>query len=275
MTPPRAKKSLGQHFLTDRSVLARIITAAGITAGDRVLEIGPGRGALTRALVEAGARVTAVELDRDLVPLLERQFTASGQLEVVPADILRVDLRQLLTERSGGPWKLVANLPYNISSPLLFRFLEVRELFSCLVLMLQKEVGERLVAVPGTSAYGVLSLLLPLHFAIDRVCTVHPGSFFPRPQVDSLVLRFQPLPAPRTEVGNEELFRRVVKGAFGQRRKTLANALRGADLTADPSLLDRALAEAGIDPRRRGETLSQEEFARLSRTLGGFLGASP
>ena len=274
MTPPRAKKSLGQHFLTDRSVLARIVAAAGITAGDRVLEIGPGRGALTRALVEAGARVTAVELDRELVPLLERQFAAGGQLEEVPADILRVDLRHLLAERSVGPWKLVANLPYNISSPLLFRFLEVRELFSCLVLMLQKEVGERLVAVPGTSAYGVLSLLLPLHFAIDRVCTVRPGSFFPRPQVDSLVLRFQPLPAPRTEVGNQELFRQVVKGAFGQRRKTLANALKGADLTADPGLLDRSLAEAGIDPRRRGETLSLEEFARLSRTLGGFLGDS-
>ncbi len=267
MSQPRPKKALGQNFLTDRNVLARIAEAVGIGPGDRILEVGPGRGALTALLAEGGAQVVAVELDRELVPLLRKEFAGRENVEVVEADILAVDLPRLLGEHGGGTWKVAANLPYNISSQVLFRFLESRRLFSLLVLMLQKEVGERLLAPPACKEYGALTVLFRLHFQIRREFTVKPGSFHPVPKVDSVVLRFTPLPAPQVEVGDEVFFRRVVKAAFGQRRKTLWNCLRSAALTEDEAILVAALEHCGIDPGRRGETLSLEEFAALSSEL--------
>lgn len=263
----RPKKSLGQNFLTDRNVLTRIIESAGVVAGDRVLEVGPGRGALTRLLAELGALVVAVELDRQLLPLLEQEFAHMGIVEVVQADILAVDLRQILTSRWQGKWKVVANLPYNISSQVLIRFLDHREIFSRLVLMLQREVGERLIAPPATKEYGILSVFCRLHFDMYREFFVKPGSFYPVPKVESVVLRFEPIPAPRVDVGDEAFFRRVVKAAFGQRRKTLWNCLKSAGLAPDEQLLADALACCGVDGGRRGETLSLEEFAALSRAL--------
>jgi 16S rRNA (adenine1518-N6/adenine1519-N6)-dimethyltransferase len=267
MRQPRPKKALGQNFLTDRNVLARIAEAVGIGPGDRVLEVGPGRGALTAVLAEKGAQVVAVELDRELVPLLRTQFAGRQNVEVVEADILAVDLPRLLGEHGEGTWKVAANLPYNISSQALFRFLEYRSLFSVLVLMLQKEVGERLLALPACKEYGALTVLFRLHFQIRREFIVKPGSFHPVPKVDSVVLSFTPLPAPRVHVGNEECFRRVVKAAFAQRRKTLWNCLRGAVLTENDTKLLAVLEGCGIDPGRRGETLSMEEFAALARKL--------
>jgi 16S rRNA (adenine1518-N6/adenine1519-N6)-dimethyltransferase len=265
----RPKKALGQNFLTDRNVLARIIESTGISAGDRVLEVGPGRGALTRLLAEQGARVVAVELDRQLVPLLEREFAGMGNVEVVQADILSTDLRELLPPRWGGKWKVAANLPYNISSQVLIKFLDFRQLFSRLVLMLQREVGERLIAPPACKDYGILTVFCRLHFDIYREFLVKPGSFYPVPKVDSVVLRFEPLPAPRVEVGDEAFFRQVVKAAFGQRRKTLWNCLKAACLVRDEQMLASALDRAGIEGGRRGETLSLDEFAALSRELLG------
>ncbi len=267
MAQPRPKKALGQNFLTDRNVLVRIAEAVGIGPGDHILEVGPGRGALTALLAERAAQVVAVELDRELVPLLRREFAGRENVEVVEADILDVDLPRLLGERGGSVWKVAANLPYNISSQVLFRFLECRRLFSLLVLMLQKEVGERLLASPSCKEYGALTVLFRLHFQIRREFTVKPGSFYPVPKVDSVVLSFSPLPAPRDDVGDEGVFRRVVKAAFSHRRKTLWNCLRGAALTEDDSILAAALEHCGIDPGRRGETLSLEEFAALSRVL--------
>ncbi|MCM2358453.1 MAG: 16S rRNA (adenine(1518)-N(6)/adenine(1519)-N(6))-dimethyltransferase RsmA [Geobacteraceae bacterium] len=263
----RAKKALGQNFLTDRGVLARIARLVERGPDASILEVGPGLGALTRLLAEEGARVVAVELDRQLVPLLAREFAGCGNVELVQADILKTDLAQLLLPRWPGQWQVAANLPYNISSPVLFHFMENRSLFSRLVLMLQREVGERLVAQPGTKEYGILSVLFRLHFDINREFIVKPGSFHPVPKVDSVVLSFTPLPAPRVEVGDEPFFRRVVKAAFGQRRKTLWNCLKRLGLECADRELAEALAGCWIEGTRRGETLSLEEFAVLTRAL--------
>jgi 16S rRNA (adenine1518-N6/adenine1519-N6)-dimethyltransferase len=263
----RPKKALGQNFLTDRNILSRILQSTGIADGERILEVGPGRGDLTRLLAENGAQVLAVELDRQLVPLLESEFAGRGKVEIIQADILDTDLRELLLSRWRGKWKVAANLPYNISSQILIKFLDNRELFSRLVLMLQREVGERLVAPPSCKEYGILSVFCRLHFDIYREFLVRPGSFYPVPKVDSVVLRFDSLPAPRVDVGDEAFFRQVVRSAFGQRRKTLWNCLKSAGLAADGNALTDALACCGIDGKRRGETLSLAEFAALSRTL--------
>ncbi|HWI40354.1 MAG TPA: 16S rRNA (adenine(1518)-N(6)/adenine(1519)-N(6))-dimethyltransferase RsmA [Verrucomicrobiae bacterium] len=265
MTLPRPKKMFGQNFLTDRNVLARIVSASGAGPADRVLEIGPGRGALTNLLAQAAGRVVAVEVDRELAALLRAEFFSLPKVEILEADVLEVDLRELL-QGEGPPWKVVANLPYNISTPALFRLLEAREVLADMTLMLQKEVGARLAASPGTAEYGILSVLFGLHYDISLAFVVKPGAFFPRPKVDSAVIRFLPLQKPREEVGDEELFRRLVKAAFGQRRKTLWNCLKGAGLAPEEKL--RGVLEAcGIDPGRRGETLSIAEFAALSRLL--------
>lgn len=263
----RAKKSLGQNFLVDGNVVSKILAAAQLSAADSVLEIGPGRGALTSGLAAAAGRVVAVERDRDLLPLLHEKVAEAGNVEIVHGDILRTDMRKLLGERQAGRWKVVANLPYNISSQILFAFMDCRMLFSGMVLMLQKEVGDRLVAGPGNRDYGILTVLLSNYFDMERVCLVKPASFRPAPKVDSVVLRFRVLESPRADVGDEDLFRRVVKASFGQRRKTLANCLKCMSSPAEETVCATALERAGIDGKRRGETLSLDEFARLTREI--------
>jgi len=264
----KAKKEFGQNFLVDDNVLTRIVSCVAPGTEDCILEVGPGRGALSRLLAASGARFVAVEWDRDLIPFLNAEFAGNDRVEIGHGDILRVDLRQILTTRAPGrKWKVAANLPYNISSQVLFKFMEDCDLFEGLVLMLQKEVGDRLTAPPGCKDYGALTVLLRLHFDIRREFIVKPGSFRPIPKVDSAVLSFTPLPAPRVEVGDEELFRRLVKGAFNQRRKTLLNSLRSAGFDDSDGSLSAALSRCNIDGLRRGETLSLEEFAALSRDL--------
>ncbi|HBG07367.1 MAG: 16S rRNA (adenine(1518)-N(6)/adenine(1519)-N(6))-dimethyltransferase [Geobacteraceae bacterium GWC2_58_44] len=268
MEKMRAKKSLGQNFLIDDNVLSRIVSCVAPTPQDAILEVGPGRGALTKLLAASGAKFLAVEWDRDLLPILEAEFAGAANVEIGHGDILRVDLQQLLSSRGGArKWKVAANLPYNISSQVLFRFMECSGLFERLVLMLQKEVGDRLVAAPACKDYGALTVLLRLHFDIRREFIVKPGAFRPVPKVDSAVLSFTPLERPRVEVGDEEFFRRVVKAAFNQRRKTLLNTLRSAGIGSEDGSLQAALSRSGIDGGRRGETLSLEEFAALSREL--------
>jgi 16S rRNA (adenine1518-N6/adenine1519-N6)-dimethyltransferase len=259
MIDVRPKKRFGQNFLRDQSVVERILSAAGVDAGGRVLEIGPGLGALTERLLERGAEMTVMEVDRELAARLEERH--EPRLTVHQGDALRLDWEALLF---APPYRLVANLPYNISSQILFKILDHHRLFSRLVLMFQKEVGDRICAAPGGRDYGILSVFCQLWFDVKRVTVVHPGAFFPPPKVQSVVLCFEPLAAPRVPVADEAFFRRVVKGAFAQRRKTLRNALVGAGFAAG---LDAALADCGIDPGRRGETLSLAEFARLSERL--------
>lgn len=266
MEKMRAKKSLGQNFLVDGTVLSRIVEAVDLGPEDRVLEIGPGRGALTSLLARKSKQLLAVELDRQLVPLLEKEFAASDNVEFIQADILKVSLPEVLGSRWNGRWKVAANLPYNISSQVIFKFLDNVPLFTSLILMLQKEVGDRLIAAPGTKDYGILSVFCNLHFDMSRVMIVRPGSFRPVPKVDSVVLRFVPLAVPRQDVGDEALFRQVVKAAFGQRRKTLLNCLKTAEII-NSDLLGAILETCGIDGGRRGETLTLAEFAALTKQI--------
>ena len=264
---PSPRKRFSQNFLTDRNVLLRIVEAAGIRTGEPVLEIGPGRGALTRLLAQAG-RVVAVEVDRDLVAHLAAEFSGYPGVEIVSSDILRCDLAALLTSRHPGRWRVVANLPYNISSHVLFLLLDHVSLFCGLTLMLQKEVAERIASGPDEKEYGILSIFCRLHCDVDLLFTVKPGSFHPVPKVSSAILRLNPLPAPRCDVGDEAFFRRLVKAAFGNRRKTLWNCLKG-EFGDSEDALRRILTACAIEPGRRGETLSIEEYALLSRTLQG------
>jgi len=267
MIIPRPKKSLGQNFLVDQGVLGRIVDAVAILPGDRILEVGPGRGALTRLLAEKAGAVVAVELDSQLVPILEREFQDNQAVRIVQSDILRVPIPELLGSAGVGNWKVAANLPYNISSQVLFKLLDERSCFNRLVLMLQREVGERILAPPDCKEYGILSVLLQMFFDVRREFIVRPGSFHPVPKVDSIVLSFLPLAEPRYHLDDESLFRRIVKGSFAHRRKTLWNCLRGATLELADEQLKKALDLASIDPVRRGETLSLEEFARLTNLL--------
>lgn len=260
---PRPRKALGQNFLTDHNIIAKILAAAQLTAEDCVLEVGPGRGALTELLAQRVRRLVAVEFDRDLAAILRQRFHDASQVLIHEQDVLKVEFAELL---GGDVFKVVANLPYNISTPVLFRFLEQRQRFSKLVVMLQKEVGERLAAPPDCSDYGVLTVLFRQWFDVKREFVVPPGCFHPAPKVDSVVISLVPLAASRVVVDDQALFERVVKAAFAMRRKTLWNCLKSADLL-EPAALEQVLAGCGIDGRRRGETLNLEEFACLSRAL--------
>jgi len=266
----RPRKRFGQNFLRAPHVVGQILAAAGLSPGERVMEIGPGLGALTDQLLAAGAEVLACEVDRDLAAALEAR--GEEHLTVHQGDVLKDAWPALLTV---PPYKLVANLPYNISSQVLFKILDHRPLFSRLVLMFQKEVGDRLLAVPATRNYGILSVLVQNWYTVTRVVKVAPGSFHPPPKVESVVLRFDPRPQPLAAIADEAAFHRLVKAVFAQRRKTLRNGLLGAGYPA--YTVDRALAALGLAPSLRGETLTIAQLASLAEELGkqGFLLDSP
>lgn len=261
MSPPlpRPRKSWGQNFLIDHNIQRKILDAADLQPGERVVEIGPGRGILTKGLLDRGARVLAIEIDPLLVKIL-REELISPELELIQADALRHPYDQI-----PAPYKVVANLPYYLSTPLLFRLLEERRRIARMVLMLQKEVAERLAASEESKHYGVLSVMVQLYADVRIAFHVSKGCFRPRPDVDSSVTVLDPLPEPRFSLRDEALFGRVVRGAFAHRRKRLANALENAGFTKDQ--VAPALRKIGLDPARRGETLSLAEFAALADTL--------
>ncbi|MEW6726105.1 MAG: 16S rRNA (adenine(1518)-N(6)/adenine(1519)-N(6))-dimethyltransferase RsmA [Bacillota bacterium] len=259
------KKALGQNFLLARGVTEKIVAAAGIAPGDVVVEIGPGLGVLTRALAEAGARVLAVELDRTLLPVLEETLQGLAGVELLHADALQLDYAAVLRERHlAPPFKVVANLPYYITSPLIAKFLENEPRPAVMVLMMQKEVAERLVAAPGTKDYGALSVLVQFYTEPRVVCRVAPGNFFPPPKVHSAVVRLNLRDRPAVEVADAAAFFRLVRAAFSQRRKMLPKALEAAGLGLAKQQWAALAETAGIDPARRGETLTLDEFARLA-----------
>ena len=268
----RPLKSLGQNFLVDGNIIERIIQAAEIQTGQAVLEIGPGRGALTKYLVERAGQLLLIEFDHALAAYHRNLYKDNHTVTIIDGDVLKVDLDALLPE-TPQKWNVVANLPYNISTEVLFRLYNVHDKLARMTLMLQKEVGDRLAAPPDCSEYGVTTVLLGLWFDISRVIVVHPGSFHPSPKVDSVVLNFVPRSAPRAEVGDEDVFRSVVKSSFSMRRKTLANCLKSAEFA---KVIDCGglLEASGIDGRRRGETLSLEEFAVLSCLVTKMLSES-
>jgi len=260
----RPKKSWGQNFLGSDHHLDAIADACGIEPGDTVVELGAGLGHLTRKLAARGAKVVAVERDRDLVPVL-REELAGLEVEIVEANAATVDLAPI-RERAGRGLIVVGNLPYHLSTEILFHVESQRRHVRRMVFLLQKEVTDRIAADPGGKEYGVLSVLLQLHADVDVPHHVPAGAFTPPPEVESAVVRLEVRAAPRADPGDEALFRKVVKGAFVQRRKTVANSLKGAAV-APAEALARALEAAGIDPGRRAETLSVEEFAALTRAL--------
>lgn len=260
----RARKRFGQNFLRDQNVIRAIIAAARLEPDDKVVEIGPGRGALTHILAPAVAQMHLMEIDRDLAA--EWDAGTHAGVMVHTGDALQLEWRSFLC---NPPYKLVANLPYNISSQILFKVIEHRELFSTLVLMFQKEVAQRLRAQPGTKNYGILTVLCQLWFDVEPVISVGPQAFTPQPKVDSEVLRFTNLEEPRVQVDDPRLFIRVVKAGFAQRRKTLRNTLQSQGF--DAVAIDTAAAQIGIDLKRRGETLELEEFATLSNALNRIM----
>lgn len=259
----RPLKSLGQNFLIDNNIIDKIIQAADIQPGEFVLEIGPGRGALTGHLAERAGRLVLIEFDHTLAAWHNSQQYDNPTVKVIDGDVLKVNLAEILSENTGR-WNVVANLPYNISTEVLFRLYDIHHRLSRMTLMLQKEVGDRLTAPPDCSAYGVTTVLLGLWFDIRPAFVVHPASFHPSPKVDSVVLNFIPRLKPGADVGDENIFRAVVKSAFSMRRKTLANCLKSAEFAKEIDC-GELLDASEIDGKRRGETLSLEEFARLSR----------
>jgi 16S rRNA (adenine1518-N6/adenine1519-N6)-dimethyltransferase len=269
MSFPRAKKRLGQNFLVDESYARRIVKALGPSAGETVVEIGPGRGALTELLLESGARVVAIEFDRELVSLLRERFGRREEFKLVEADALGVDFCSEIEPAATA--RVVANLPYNISTAILQRLIEQRRCLKEFVLMLQREVVERITARPGSSERGYLTVLVEAFCESEALFDVPPGAFRPIPKVWSTIARLRVRDGAAEGV-DEHLFTRLVSASFAQKRKTIFNNLRSApqDLRA---LVESAggatalLEAAGVDPRRRAESLTIEEWAALAKLL--------
>lgn len=253
----RAKKSLGQNFLQDASVIQRIVEALDLKRDEVVVEIGPGQGALTKILLLTGAKVAAVEFDRDLLETLNTKFSAFSNFELIHADALQFDFSSVCQQ--GKTIKLAANLPYNISTPILQRLIEEKDLFNCLVLMFQREVVERITAKPGSSERGFLTVITENSFDIEYLFHVPPEAFRPVPKVWSSVVRLTPKSVPSTETA---ILRRIVITGFAQKRKTILNNLKTVYHNAS-----EILAAATIDPSRRAETLTLAEWARLAETV--------
>lgn len=249
-----AKKSLGQHFLHERGIIDKIVQAVNPQPGDRLVEIGPGQGAITFPLLRRHAQLTAIEFDRDLLQPLQQAAQEYGELTIIHANVLDVDFARLA---DGGTLRLVGNLPYNLSSPILFHALHYADAISDMHFMLQKEVVDRMGAAPGSKVYGRLSVMLQAYCQVTPLFTVHPGAFRPPPKVDSAVVRLVPRPTAEIGIANPRRFADIVRAAFGQRRKTLRNALKG--------VCDEAIIIAcGIDPGSRAEQLPVADFIRLA-----------
>ncbi|MFA5683053.1 MAG: 16S rRNA (adenine(1518)-N(6)/adenine(1519)-N(6))-dimethyltransferase RsmA [Lysobacteraceae bacterium] len=260
----RTKKALGQHFLHDRQVVERILRAIDPRPGQRIVEIGPGAGALTFPLLQRHGELTAIEFDRDLIAPLTEAAARHGALHIIHADALSVDFTALA---AGTPLRVVGNLPYNISSPILFHLLDHADAIADMHFMLQKEVVDRMAAAPGSKVYGRLSVMLQAACEVQALFDVPPAAFRPPPKVDSAVVRLRPRGDPG--IADAVLFAGLVKQAFSQRRKTLRNTLHGLCGEAE-------LRACGIDPSARAETLAVDDFRRLTRHLSASgIGSGP
>ncbi|HKU67620.1 MAG TPA: 16S rRNA (adenine(1518)-N(6)/adenine(1519)-N(6))-dimethyltransferase RsmA [Candidatus Baltobacteraceae bacterium] len=262
----RPKKKFGQNFLMDAGAAARIarLTVEGSPPGEpfRVLEIGPGTGALTHALLEVHADVSALDVDPDMVRIL-RSREDLQRAHVIEADALTFDYAQFA---GGKRWRVTGNLPYNVATPLIMQFVEMQNGPDALVVMVQKEVADRFAARPGTAAYGSLSVAVQYAMNVEKGFTLRPGSFYPRPKIDSTVVRLTRRPAPAVEVADERRFLQVVRAAFAYRRKTLANSLSLA-IGVPRAAVVQALEQIGLDTEIRGEQLALADFARLADRL--------
>lgn len=251
----------------DKGIMMAIVRTAEVNSEETVVEVGPGLGEMTKLLASKAKRVIAIEVDESMVAMLSDRLADYENIVLLRGDALKFDFLGE-SRKWGEKLKVVSNLPYNISTQLLFRLVEMREVFSGMTLMLQREVAERIVATPGGKQYGILSVLLQLYCDTCIRLLVMPSSFYPRPKVESAVVRFDFLQKPRVEIENEPIFRKVVKASFGHRRKTLKNALKNAAFfSVKGEEIEVNLRNVGIDPRRRGETLTLQEFADLSTAI--------
>ena len=257
----RTQKKLGQHFLVDESVVRRIAESLELKADMPVLEIGPGIGTLTQFLAMTGARVTAVELDRRCIEIMGTTLKAYNNIRIVQGDVLNLDFAELM---GTGPFQIAGNLPYYITTPIVMKILEGQVPAEKMVFMVQKEVADRMVSAPGSKEYGALSVAVQYHTKAVKLFEVPSAAFMPPPAVDSAVILCTKRAQPPVDVPSEKLFFRVVRAAFGQRRKTLANSLQGGGFSKEE--VTAMLQETGIKGERRGETLSLDEFAALSRS---------
>ncbi len=264
----RMQKKYGQNFLIDANILVKIVEAAQITKEDYVLEIGPGIGTMTQYLAEAAGRVTAVEIDRELIPILEETLSSYENVTVLCEDILKVDLAALAEENGGRPVKVVANLPYYITTPIIMALFESRMPLASITVMVQSEVADRMKTGPGSKDYGALSLAVQYYAKPEIVARVPASCFLPRPNVDSTVVRLTRYEKPPVEAADETFLFAVIRASFNQRRKTLANGLANAPgLGVTRGQVETALEEMGLAPMVRGETFTLEQFAELSARL--------
>lgn len=264
------KKSLGQNFLIDQNILNKIVDAAGLKENTGVLEIGPGIGALTERLAAEAGAVTAVEIDQRLIPILSDVLAPYPHVKIRYGDVLKVDLRQLFAEDFSEVERVsvVANLPYYVTTPILMKLLEEKLPLANIVVMIQKEVADRMAASPGGKDYGSLSIAVQYYSEPELICTVPHTVFIPQPNVESAVIRLKVRERPPIEVKDENHFFEVVRASFTQRRKTISNNLKARFFPKEGrERLEELLAAAGIEPSRRGETLSLAEYARLSDVL--------
>ena len=263
-----AQKRYGQNFLIDSNILEKIVASAGITKEDTVLEIGPGIGTLTQHLAEAAKKVICVEIDKNMIPVLEYTLADFDNVTVINQDILKADIVNILKENGAASAKVVANLPYYITTPIIMELLEKDLPIESITVMIQKEVAERMQTGPGSKDYGALSLAVAFYSNAEVKMTVSPNCFIPRPNVDSAVIRLDKLSEPAVKVNNKSEMFRIIKGAFEQRRKTLTNALsHSSAYKTDKKNIENALLEMGKNVNIRGEELTLEEFARLSDIL--------
>ena len=268
----KLSKSLGQNFLTDKNIIDRIVESAGIGPEDLVIEIGPGIGVITREAAEYAKKVVAVEIDSNLIPILEETLGDCDNVEVVNRDILKTDVNEIIRncgENLSGV-KVIGNLPYYITTPIIMKLLEDGVNADSITIMMQKEVADRIKAAPGTKAYGALSVAVQYYCTVEAVVNVPKDVFVPQPKVDSTVLRLRIMEEKSVELADRDVFFSCVKAGFGQRRKTLLNSLMGVENITKEEV-NQALAAAGIDPSRRAETLNLEEFARLSNEIYSML----
>ena len=263
-----AKKKFGQNFLIDSHVLEGIVEAAGVTDDDLVLEIGPGIGSLTQYLAEAAGKVVAVEIDKTLLPVLADTLSEYDNVTVINEDILKVDLDEIVSENGGRPIKVVANLPYYITTPIIMKLFESRARIESITVMVQKEVADRMAAGPGGKDYGSLSLAVGYYAKAVTVMDVPPSSFIPQPNVGSAVVNLSRYTEPRVKVQDEKRLFEIVRTAFNQRRKTLSNSLsNNPALGVSRQEVTDALLKMGVDEKARGEILTLEQFAELSDIL--------
>lgn len=262
----KMSKKLGQNFLIKRGIVDEIVHAAELTVGEPVLEVGPGIGTLTQGLAQSGADVTAIELDRRLLEVLDTTLASYDNVRIIHGDVLKLDVPTIMNHK---PFKVVANLPYYITTPIIMSLLESELPIERLVVMVQKEVALRMIAKPGTKDYGALSVAVQYYTEPDIVLDVPPKSFLPAPAVTSSVIRCVLRDKPPVDVIDEKLFFRVVKAGFAQRRKTFSNTMKTTGLTRDR--IEELLAKANIDGQRRGETFTLQEFADVANAWAALI----